>query len=94
MALTPQAPTGLAVTGGRTHVKAKWNKSRGAFAYHVRAEDAATGQTVATTDVSNSDASTVLGGLTPGGTYNVHVYATPANTGQHATQTVTLPASG
>lgn len=94
MPATVQPPTGLTVAKGRTHVRAKWNRSQGAASYHVRAEDASTGELVNSTDVGPDQGTAVVGNLSPGGTYNVRVFAAPNVNGQHAAQTVTLPKSG
>jgi hypothetical protein len=98
MATAPSV-TGLTVSArNRTSLSVKWNASKGATGYYVVVTDAATGTPAGQTDVGASSTSATVGGLTPGGNYNVDVYAEPEGgakgTGAHASTSTTLPKSG
>lgn len=93
MATTPRTPRGLTARPVRpTALAVQWQRSRGAAGYRVQAVDPATGQPAWKTDLPASASSTVIGGLSPGGAYQVRVHALPG-TGAHASVNATLPRS-
>lgn len=97
---TASVPTGLAVSQKHsTSLQVKWRKSRNATGYHVLCTDMATKKVTNEFDVPASQADANCGGLTPGHSYVVDVWAQPtasgrAGSGPHAEVSVTLPKTG
>lgn len=96
---TAAPPTGLTVSAKHsTSLAVKWNKSRNATGYHVLCTDMATKKVTSEFDVPASQASANCGGLTPGHSYVIDVWAQPqagaTGTGPHAEVSTTLPRTG
>jgi len=96
---TASVPTGLAVSQKHsTSLQVKWNKSKNATGYHVLCTDMATKKVANQFDVPSSQATASCGGLTPGHSYVIDVWAEPeagaVGTGPHAEVSTTLPKTG
>jgi len=96
---TASVPTGLAVSEKHsTSLQVKWNKSRNATGYHVLCTDMATKKVTNQFDVPAAQTTANCGGLTPGHSYVIDVWAEPeagtAGTGPHAEVSATLPKTG
>lgn len=97
--VTAAVPTGLVVDQKHsTSLQVKWNKSANATGYHVKCTDRATSKVTNEFDVSSGQALANCGGLTPGHSYVVDVWAEPESgavgTGAHAEVSATLPKTG
>lgn len=93
MATTPKIPRSLTARPVRPNVVAvQWQRSRGAAGYQVQAVNPATGEPAWETQLPASASSTTIGGLSPGGAYQIRVHALPS-TGAHASVNTTLPRS-
>lgn len=96
---TASVPTGLVVSAKHsTSLAVKWNKSRNATGYHVLCTDMATKKITNQFDTGPAQASANCGGLTPGHSYVIDVWAQPEagppGTGPHAEVSTTLPRTG
>jgi hypothetical protein len=93
LATTPRTPRGLTAVPVRPNALAvRWQRSRGAAGYHVQAVDPATGKPAWQVQLPPSATNTTIGGLSPGGAYQVRVHALPGN-GAHASVNASLPRS-
>jgi hypothetical protein len=96
---TAAVPTGLTVSAKHsTSLSVKWNKSANATGYHVLCTDMATKKVTSQFDVSSAQLTATCGGLTPGHSYVIDVWAEPeagaVGTGAHAEVSTTLPKTG
>jgi len=97
---TASVPTGLTVSAKHsTSLQVKWRKSRNATGYHVLCTDMATKKVTNEFDVPAAQADANCGGLTPGHSYVIDVWAQPTasggkGSGPHAEVSTTLPKTG
>jgi hypothetical protein len=96
---TASVPTGLVVAQKHsTSLQVKWNKSKNATGYHVLCTDMGTKKATNQFDVGAAQVTANCGGLTPGHSYVIDVWAEPeagaAGTGPHAEVSTTLPKTG
>lgn len=96
---TAAVPTGLVVAEKHsTSLQVKWNKSKNATGYHVKCTDMATKKVTNEFDVGAAQMTANCGGLTPGHSYVIDVWAEPeagaVGSGAHAEVSATLPKTG
>jgi len=96
---TASVPAGLVISAKHsTSLQVKWNKSRNATGYHVLCTDMATKKITNEFDVPAAQTDANCGGLTPGHSYVIDVWAEPEagpkGTGAHARVSTTLPRTG